>query len=237
MAGSTLRRGAGIAVGMAFRAGSIQVRSGQRKCRSIVIKGIIGISRRVTGEAGRIFINIAIYTVVPVVCFRIGMTNGTGKFRVIGRIGMAIGAGRPLSLVFTAVYREILRIVQRKLCRHPVRIGGVALRTIVCEIPLYVVWIGGRFKIRLVTGKAVIGRIVKRTSRVAALAITDFMAFLKREKAVIYFIGLPLRRKQIMAFEAIFRKSRLGMIRIGSLLEISPVATDAVITNPLKLQG
>ncbi len=76
-----------------------------------MIKPAAAIPRRVTGQTGRAIVRVAAYPVVLVVRLRIRMATDTGKLRVIGRVGMTIGAGIPLILVFTAVNGKILGVV------------------------------------------------------------------------------------------------------------------------------
>lgn len=76
-----------------------------------MVKNNLRITGGMTGEASRALINIAPDAVVVIICLGVGMASGTGKFSIIGRIGMAIHTSTPLSLVFTTVDREILPVV------------------------------------------------------------------------------------------------------------------------------
>ena len=92
MAGRTFRRCSGISVRVALIAIHRKVRTRERETGGIVVKSHVCISGRVTGQTGRVFINIAIYRRVAVVCFRIYMAISTGKFCIIGWILVTIRA-------------------------------------------------------------------------------------------------------------------------------------------------
>lgn len=44
-------------------------------------------------------------------CFSLGVTGDAGKDGIIGRVGVAVGAGVPFTLVLTGIDREILVVV------------------------------------------------------------------------------------------------------------------------------
>lgn len=92
---------------------------------------------------------------MTIVCFRVYVAGRAGKFCKIGGVCVAIGAQRPLTLVFSIIYWEKLGIMLRILSRHPVQIGGMANRAIVREIGLNVVGGSCAFKIGLVAGETI----------------------------------------------------------------------------------
>lgn len=128
MAGRTLGRGTSIPGSMTGNAISRKMRPCQRETRRIVIKHIVGIASRVTGQASRIGVGITNHPVVTVVCGWIGMATDACKLSIIRRVGMAICTSIPFPLVFAAVNREILGIVVES-CRRPgcFRMTGFAI--------------------------------------------------------------------------------------------------------------
>ena len=103
---------------MAIQTLRSQVRTRQVEIGGVVIKNMIAIARGVTGKTSIALIYIPTYSIVFIVCFRVGMAGGTGEFSVIRRIGMTICTLTPLAVVCAAVYREILSIVIKSR-RHP----------------------------------------------------------------------------------------------------------------------
>lgn len=130
MAGCAIRRRTGISRGMTGRAGRCYMRTGQGETGFAVIEPIVSFPCRVAGQTGRTAVRIAVHAIVVIISFRIGVAGGTGKFRVIRRIGMAIQALLPFTLVFPAVDREKIRVVLGVFRRHPVQIRRVALYTV-----------------------------------------------------------------------------------------------------------
>ena len=93
---------------------------------------------------------------MPVICFRVDVAIGAGKFSKIGSVHVAIRALGPMPFVLTAVNREIFSVVLSVLRGYPARTGGMACGTIVTEIGLHVVGFLRRLKIWLMTGKTVV---------------------------------------------------------------------------------
>ena len=50
-------------------------------------------------------------------------------------------------------------------------------------------------------------------------------------------VGGPVRCKEIVAFQAVLRKTGLGMVGVGGLLKIIEVATAAVVAQAVEAQG
>lgn len=67
-------------------------------------------------------IRIASNAVVLIIGFRIRVTTHTGKFCIVGWVGMTICTGIPLTQVLAAVNRKILPIMV-KTCGGPGRFG------------------------------------------------------------------------------------------------------------------
>jgi hypothetical protein len=134
MAGRTVGGSALIAICVAFD--TVQRGMGSRQCKvgQIVIETIIPIARRVAGQTRRVVVNIPTHFIVFVVCFGVGMTNGTTEHSVIGGVGVAIGTLVPFPLVRTAVNRKEIAIVVFVLSRYPIRVDGVALDAIGGEV-------------------------------------------------------------------------------------------------------
>ena len=139
MASRTLGRRSCISCRMALDTIGLYMGTRQREIRIGMVEHIVRIARRMASKASRIFIHIPVHAGVRVVGFRVNMATGTRIFGVIRCIGMAIRTLGPLSFVFPAVNREISGIVHRKRSRHPVRIGGMALRTIIRKMGSLVV--------------------------------------------------------------------------------------------------
>lgn len=149
---------------------------------------------------------------------------------------MAFGTLRPYALVFAAVYGEIIGVVLGKLSRHPIGIGGMTGGAIIAKACTHVIGIEGALEIGLVAGRAVIGGIGKVAAGMTTRAILYLVAFRQWEKVVIDLIGMPVRRMQVVAFEAILRKPRLGMVGVGGVFEILEVATTAIIAQTVEAQ-
>lgn len=145
----------GIAIGVTLVTTRGNVRPGQWKIGGIVVKRPRSITCRVASQAGRAVVGISADAIVLVIGLRVGMAGGTGKFSVIGRVGMALGTLIPLPLVLAAVNGEILPVVVKGR-RRPGRFG-MATRTISREMRCGVIGIGGLVVIVEVTGRAVGG--------------------------------------------------------------------------------
>ena len=98
-------------IGVALQTVGVQMRTGERKTGGVVVKYIVGTASRVAGQTSCIIIRVATHSAVLVVRFRIGMTADTGVFGIVCRIGMTVGTLTPFALMFSAVYRKMLRIM------------------------------------------------------------------------------------------------------------------------------
>ncbi len=99
-----------------------------------------------------VVVNITIYTVVYIVCFRICVTNRAGVLGIVAGVEVAIGTRCPFSLVFSTVNGKVIYVVLTILSRHPIGVGGVANCAVVGEKRLNVDRAAGGVKIGLVTG-------------------------------------------------------------------------------------
>ena len=111
VAGVAIGRGAGVSVVVTGSAFGYGVGTCQRKCRAVVIKNQIAIAGRVAGQAGGVFKDISIHSLVLVARFGVRMANDTTEFSKIVRIDVTIRTLAPFSLVLTTVNREELPIV------------------------------------------------------------------------------------------------------------------------------
>ena len=68
-------------------------------------------------------------------------------------------------------------------------------------------------------------------------AIFDFMSPGKREESVVDIIGRPIEAIHPVALLTIDRKGGVIVVGVGGGVEIIQVAIDAVIADPVKLQG
>ena len=100
----------------------------QREIRIVVVKTIVGITRRVASQTGRIFISITTHAPVFLIRFGVDVATDAHKFRIVGWIIVAIGTLGPLALMFPAVDRK-RTIVLSKFGGHPPYIRRVAFRT------------------------------------------------------------------------------------------------------------
>ena len=87
------------------------VASRQGECSHVVIKVYGFTTRWVTRQTCRIVKCISRDSGMLSVCFRIGVTGGTGKNRIVIRGGMAVGTIIPRSFVFAAVDGEVLIVM------------------------------------------------------------------------------------------------------------------------------
>ena len=152
MTGRAICWRAGIPRGMTGRAGRADVRAGQGEVGFAVIEPVVSLAGRMAGQAGGTVVGIAVHAIVVVIRFRVGMAGDAGKFGVIRRIRMAVQALLPFSLVLPAVNREIVGIVLGVFCRHPVRIGRMALDTILGKARRLVIGAQSGFIIVFMTG-------------------------------------------------------------------------------------
>ena len=86
-------------------------------------------------------------------------------------------------------------------------------------------------------GKAIGWRTGKISPRMATGAIFDFMSPGKREESVVDIIGRPIEAIHPVALLTIDRKGGVIVVGVGGGVEIIQVAIDAVIADPVKLQG
>ncbi len=117
-----------------------QVRACQRETGVVVIKCITCVPGGVAGEASGAVVYISVNPVVLIICFRVGMAGRAGELRKVGRVGMAIEALIPFSLMFTTVNWEILTIVV-KGGGHPSRFA-VATGAVCWELCRSMVGVG-----------------------------------------------------------------------------------------------
>lgn len=137
---------------------------GQWEIRGIVVKSIVSATGRMAGKAGRTVVSIASNSGMTIVRFGVGMARGTGKFRVIRRVRMAIRAAGPFAFVFAAINRKKLGIVVKR-CGHPSRFA-VTTDTIGGEPCRHVIRVAGRI---------VVGGVASRTS-IGSLVVISVMA-------------------------------------------------------------
>lgn len=130
----------------------------ERELGGVVVEHNISIARGMTGQTSIAVVRISAHTGVLVVGFRVGVARYARKFGVVGRIGVAIGAGCPLPVVFPAVNGEILGIVL-EIGGRPSRFG-VATRAIGRDFLRGVVGIGRLVVVGVVAAVAGIGGIV-----------------------------------------------------------------------------
>ncbi len=103
-------------------------------------------------------VHITAYSVVFIVRLWIGVAGSASKFCIIRRICMTIRAGIPFTLVFAAVYREILSVVVEIRWRPGV--FSVARCTIRRELRSGMVGVGRGIIIRRMTTRASVRRRV-----------------------------------------------------------------------------
>ena len=106
---------------------------------------------RVAREAGVALIHIAGHAIVVAVSLRVHMASGARKHREVIGVGMAVGAGVPLSVMRSTVDRKELRIMV-ECGRCPTGIGRVAGSTISGESRRRVVRVHRVVEILLVAG-------------------------------------------------------------------------------------
>lgn len=173
---------------------------------------------------------------MPVVGIRIQVTIGTGKFCIIGAVGMAITALLPLTQVFPAVNREIGSVVLQIFRRHPAGVGGMTQLAISREMRIGVTGRLGIVVIRLVTSHTGVGRLSILAGGMALFAIRNIMPFGQGEKIVIDFIGSPVRCIYIMTINTFGGKTGQLVVGVGTGLVILQVAVHALITNRTEHQ-
>lgn len=149
---------------------------------------------------------------------------------------MAVNTSCPFPLVPTTVYRKILRVMLLEYCRHPVRIGGVAIGAVGGEIGSQVVGAQRGFVVALVAGNTVRRCIGKGAAGMAFRAIHDVVPFFQREKTMINQCGVPAVLGRVMAICAVGGKTGLRVIRTGRALVIIQVAIDTIVADPVKSQ-
>ena len=233
----TFRGGAGIAGGMAGCAIDHQVAAGQREGGHAVIEHIVSIPGGMAGQTGRARIGIAGDPCMVIIRFRIHVTGDAGEFRIISRVGMALGTGRPFALVLAGVDREVGRIVVLVGCRSPSRIGGVAGGTVGGESTLDVVGIQGGLEIGGMTRDAIRRRILVGSVGVALGAIRDGMTQGQGEEAVVHLVRIPVDLVNVMAIRTIGGEVVLDVVGAGGGLEVLQVAVDTVVAQAIEAQA
>lgn len=146
------------------------VGTSQREVSGGMVKQIVGITGRMTGQAGRIAEDVAVDSRMLLICFGIGMARRTTDDRIVARRGMTLSTLVPGAGMCAAVDREELCVmikcrwcpgalvvttgaVRRKLRLHVVRIDGVVV--LFCMAPE--AGVGCVEIITIVTGSTIIG--------------------------------------------------------------------------------
>ncbi len=93
---------------VALQTVGIQVGSGERESGTVVIEYIVGTTGRVACQTSGVIVCVTANTIMLIIGLRIGMTADTGVFRIVCRIGVAVGTLAPFALMFPAIYREML---------------------------------------------------------------------------------------------------------------------------------
>lgn len=220
-------RRAGVPRCMAVDAGSRLVCPCQRKISSVMIERTGGVACRMTGKTGRAVVRISVYSIVFVICLRVGMACRTGKLRKVGGIRMAIGALIPFALVLATIDREILPVVV-KSSRRPCRLA-VTTGTVHRELSRCMAGIG-----RLV----IIGRVATGTGirRVVVVAVVTGGALIcngcvRPIQLVIIVVDGECSRLpggSGVATCTIRRYGKCGVTRICALVVIRGMATRAI---------
>ena len=228
----------GVPTGVAIDTIRILVGTVERKGSLIVVKIFECIARRMTGQAGVVFVGIPTDALVAVVGLGVGVAVGTTEFRKICRVGMAIRTGRPYPVVCPRIDGEMLGVVARKVRRHPIGRGGMASRTIVGNTRTGMVGSRSSRKICLVASHALIGRIGKITADMTPVAIGNVMALRQRKKIVVAdLVGTPARGKHIVALDAVGREATFRVVGHAGIVKINLVAIDTIIAEAIKTQG
>ena len=155
MTGGTIGRCAGEAICMAGAAKNRCMSPGKRKSGVVVVESALGTSGGMAGIAGQAVVLITANAVMGIVHIRLvmGMAIDTGEDSVVRRVGMAIGAEGPGTLVFPGIDREILAIVIKSSRLPGSRImTGLAVGTELCRSMIGIICI---VIIRLVTAYAI----------------------------------------------------------------------------------
>lgn len=237
MATRTIGRRARISRCMALRTIYRQVRTRQREIGFAMVENIRCVAVRVAGQASRAVIRITIDPAVLIVSGRVGMATGASKLSIVAGVAVAIGAFIPGPLVRPAVDREIIHIMLIVFRRHPVDVGGMAIRAIFGKVRLRVVRVGGSRIIRLVARNTIGAGIGVIAARMAFGAIGYSMPFGEREKIVFDLVRRPILVRHVVALHAIGREPGAFVIRVGSSGIIHEVAIHAGISNAVEPQA
>ena len=230
----TTRGRARIPAGVALQTGRGLVRTGQWEMRAAVVKHIRPAARRMAYQAGRTIVRITVYTRVLVVRFRVGMTGDARKDGIIARVRVAVRASAPGPLVFATVNGKIIRVVLAVFCRHPVRIGRMAIHTVLRKLRQPVIRVDGVIVVRLMACVAVLRRIGIRSSDVALRTIQQVVPLGQRKKIVGHFIRVPIKPCAVVAIRAGRRKARLLVVGVHRTCVVLPVTIQTIIPDPVK---
>lgn len=208
----------------------------QGELRLAVIKLILRVSRRMASQTGGAIVGVTVHAMVFIIGLGIGMARCTRKFGKIHRIGVAILAGIPLAFVFTTVYRKVFPIMRQILCGHPVRIGGMALDTVLRKAQHLVVGIYRGFVIIFMTGYAFRRGIGECSTGMAFGTIGYVVSLGKRKEVVIDPLGGPVKSRNIVAILAARGKANLLVIGTCRGQVVRTMAIDAFVAKTIKAQ-
>ena len=224
MAGGTSSRCALEACTVAIETVDTYVCSRQREGSSVVVKNQVSIPGWVAGQTGIVLVYIPAYIFMRFIRFRIQVTTHTGKFCIVGRVGMAVRALTPLTFMRPAVNGEILGVVV-KGGRHPGRFAmatgtisrklrgyvvGVASIVVVCQVAAYT-GVGRIVVIAVVTGSTIIGN-----GRMRAI-----------ERIVVVVVGKRCRRPAGLggvATGTVIAKAQGYVVGVAGLVEVRCMA-------------
>lgn len=225
-----------VAIGMTLKTVYLEVSTRERESCLVMVKCILSTARRVAGQTGCIFVNIAAYAFMTVISLRIQMTYNAGKFTVVICIAVAFGTFIPGACMCPAVNGKVLLIMLSKTSGLPARIRGVTTRTVIGKAGSQVVGVCSSCEICYMTGKTIGWRHIERSAAVAAGTILYLVPFCQGKKVVIDGLCFPVDCRRAVAVGTGSGKSGVRMSRIGRSHEIALVAIDAGIADAVELE-
>jgi hypothetical protein len=194
-------RSSGITIGMAFETGSVYMASCKRETGVTMIECPSCRPIRMTMQTGFTVVGIASHIIMFTICFTFAMAAGTGEHCIIGRIGVTIGAGIPLSFMLSAIDREIGSVMIK--CGRLPSVNRMTGCTIGSKSHSGMIWSTCSGIIVAVAAETVGRELVVGLSLMTGKACDIIMSSGERKETVVKSVTTPFKRLHVMTTVAI----------------------------------